>query len=89
MSQDGEKKGISPEEVYTSLKVSKDISVVPWKWLKAELPRTLGQVQLLVATASLQTETVSNSHHTLSRIEHRSLSRFAFQVFFSVKEDLS
>lgn len=53
-SQEGEKKGITPEEVYTSVQVSRDSSVLPCKWLKAELPGLLDQVRMLVSGSSLQ-----------------------------------
>lgn len=64
LCQDGEKKGISPEEVYTSLSVSQDPQ--PWRWMKSDLPRILTQIQNLVCTASLQSDfsrssAVSNS----------------------------
>uniref|UniRef100_A0A4W6DXU5 Ring finger protein 31 n=1 Tax=Lates calcarifer TaxID=8187 RepID=A0A4W6DXU5_LATCA len=36
--RDGEKKGVSPEEVYTSMRVAGDSSILPCKWLKTELP---------------------------------------------------
>uniref|UniRef100_A0A3P8U355 Uncharacterized protein n=1 Tax=Amphiprion percula TaxID=161767 RepID=A0A3P8U355_AMPPE len=36
--RDGEKKGVSPEEVYTSMRVAGDRSNLPCKWLKTELP---------------------------------------------------
>ncbi|KAF3698853.1 E3 ubiquitin-protein ligase RNF31 [Channa argus] len=52
--RDGEKKGVSPEEVYTSMKVAGDSSIVPCKWLKTELPLLLDQIRMLVATSSLQ-----------------------------------
>lgn len=68
--KEGEKKGLSPEEVYTSIKVSGDTSILPCKWLKAELPRLLDQVRMLVSASSLQSvsgktttdETVSMLH---------------------------
>uniref|UniRef100_A0A669D3E9 Uncharacterized protein n=1 Tax=Oreochromis niloticus TaxID=8128 RepID=A0A669D3E9_ORENI len=34
----GEKKGVSPEEVYTSMRVAGDSNILPCKWLKTELP---------------------------------------------------
>ncbi|TMS09721.1 E3 ubiquitin-protein ligase RNF31, partial [Larimichthys crocea] len=52
---DGEKKGVSPEEVYTSMRVSRDSSITPCKWLKSELPLLLDQIRMSVATSSLQT----------------------------------
>uniref|UniRef100_A0A665VBU3 Uncharacterized protein n=1 Tax=Echeneis naucrates TaxID=173247 RepID=A0A665VBU3_ECHNA len=36
--RDGEKKGVSPEEVYTSMRVAGDSTILPCKWLKTELP---------------------------------------------------
>ncbi|KAG8014380.1 E3 ubiquitin-protein ligase RNF31 [Nibea albiflora] len=54
-SQDGEKKGVSPEEVYTSMRVSGDSSITPCKWLKSELPLLLDQIRMSVATSPLQT----------------------------------
>ncbi|XP_028283645.1 E3 ubiquitin-protein ligase RNF31 [Parambassis ranga] len=52
--KDGEKKGVSPEEVYTSLRVAGDSNILPCKWLKTELSLLLDQIQMLVATSSLQ-----------------------------------
>lgn len=65
MYQDGEKKGVSPEEVYTSIKVTGDTSILPSKWLKTELPLLLDRVRMLVATShEIKTEhTVSMRHH--------------------------
>ncbi|XP_039892926.1 E3 ubiquitin-protein ligase RNF31 isoform X4 [Simochromis diagramma] len=50
----GEKKGVSPEEVYTSMRVAGDSNILPCKWLKTELPLLLDQIRMLVATSSLQ-----------------------------------
>ncbi|XP_054870374.1 E3 ubiquitin-protein ligase RNF31-like isoform X2 [Amphiprion ocellaris] len=52
--RDGEKKGVSPEEVYTSMRVAGDRSNLPCKWLKTELPLLLDQIRMLVATSSIQ-----------------------------------
>uniref|UniRef100_A0A671VKD6 Potassium voltage-gated channel subfamily B member 2-like n=1 Tax=Sparus aurata TaxID=8175 RepID=A0A671VKD6_SPAAU len=48
--RDGEKKGVSPEEVYTSMRVAGDSSILPCKWLKTELPLLLDQIRMSVAT---------------------------------------
>ncbi|XP_072219676.1 E3 ubiquitin-protein ligase RNF31 isoform X2 [Leuresthes tenuis] len=56
--RDGEKKGVSPEEVYTSMRVAGESSVLSCKWLKTELPLLLDQIRMSVATSSLQS--VSN-----------------------------
>lgn len=40
--------------MYASVKVSGDTSILPCKWLKAELPRLLDQVRMLVSASSLQ-----------------------------------
>uniref|UniRef100_A0A3P8WZY2 RanBP2-type domain-containing protein n=1 Tax=Cynoglossus semilaevis TaxID=244447 RepID=A0A3P8WZY2_CYNSE len=50
MIRDGEKKGVSPEEVYTSLRVAGDSGTLPGKWFKTELPLLLDQIRMLVAT---------------------------------------
>ncbi|XP_026006117.1 E3 ubiquitin-protein ligase RNF31 isoform X1 [Astatotilapia calliptera] len=50
----GEKKGVSPEEVYTSMRVAGDSNILPCKWLKTELPLLLDQIRMLVATSSFQ-----------------------------------
>uniref|UniRef100_A0A673XZW6 E3 ubiquitin-protein ligase RNF31-like n=1 Tax=Salmo trutta TaxID=8032 RepID=A0A673XZW6_SALTR len=42
--RDGEKKGVSPEEVYTGMRVSGDGNILPCDWLKAELPHLLDQI---------------------------------------------
>ncbi|XP_041659871.1 E3 ubiquitin-protein ligase RNF31 [Cheilinus undulatus] len=54
--RDGEKKGVSPEEVYTSMKVTGDSSTLPCKWLKTELPLLLDKIRMMAATSSLQCE---------------------------------
>lgn len=45
---------MSPEEVYTSMRVAGDSSILPCKWLKTELPLLLDQIRMLVATSPLQ-----------------------------------
>uniref|UniRef100_A0AAQ6IF97 RBR-type E3 ubiquitin transferase n=1 Tax=Anabas testudineus TaxID=64144 RepID=A0AAQ6IF97_ANATE len=50
--RDGEKKGVSPEEVYTSMRVAGDSSIPLCKWIKTELPLLLEQIQMSVATSS-------------------------------------
>uniref|UniRef100_A0A8C8LXT4 RBR-type E3 ubiquitin transferase n=1 Tax=Oncorhynchus tshawytscha TaxID=74940 RepID=A0A8C8LXT4_ONCTS len=42
--RDGEKKGVSPEEVYTGMRVSGVGNILPCDWLKAELPHLLDQI---------------------------------------------
>uniref|UniRef100_A0A8C1WKG6 RBR-type E3 ubiquitin transferase n=1 Tax=Cyprinus carpio TaxID=7962 RepID=A0A8C1WKG6_CYPCA len=42
--REGEKKGVSPEEVYTSMCVSGNSNVMPYDWLKAELPHVLDEI---------------------------------------------
>ncbi|CAB1326233.1 unnamed protein product, partial [Coregonus sp. 'balchen'] len=42
--RDGEKKGVSPEEVYTGMRVSGNGNTLPCDWLKAELPHLLDQI---------------------------------------------
>eukprot|EP00064_Thunnus_orientalis_P004382 superscaffoldBa00000396_g4393 len=53
-SPDGEKKGVGPEEVYTSVRVAGDSNILPCKWLKTELPLLLDHIRMFVATSSLQ-----------------------------------
>ncbi|KAM9718674.1 LOW QUALITY PROTEIN: E3 ubiquitin-protein ligase RNF31 [Menidia menidia] len=50
--RDGEKNGVSPEEVYTSLRVCGHTSVLSSKWLKADLPLLLDQIRVSVAAFS-------------------------------------
>lgn len=45
---------MSPEEVYTSMRVAGDSNILPCKWLKTELPLLLDQIKMLVATSSFQ-----------------------------------
>lgn len=52
--QDGEKKGLSPEEVYASMRVAGNSRILPYKWLKTELPMLLDKIRMLVATSSLR-----------------------------------
>ncbi|XP_069367686.1 E3 ubiquitin-protein ligase RNF31 isoform X4 [Paralichthys olivaceus] len=63
--QDGEKKGMSPEEVYTSMRVAGDSSILPYKWLKSELPPLLDQIRMLVA-ASPQSDKTTTQHTSRS-----------------------
>uniref|UniRef100_UPI003AADA360 E3 ubiquitin-protein ligase RNF31 n=1 Tax=Centroberyx gerrardi TaxID=166262 RepID=UPI003AADA360 len=51
--RDGETKGVSPEEVYTGMRVAGDTSILPCEWLKVELPLLLDQICMLVASSSL------------------------------------
>lgn len=65
--QDGENNGVSPEEVYTSMRVAGDSRTLPCKWLQAELPVLLDQIRMLAAASSLQSgteQTVSTLTHT-------------------------
>lgn len=55
MCQEGEKKGMSPEEVYMSIRVTGDRSSLPSKWLKMELPLLLDQIRTLVAASGKNT----------------------------------
>lgn len=58
--QEGEKKGMSPEEVYMSIRVTGDRSTLPYKWLKMELPLLLDQIRTLAAASG------KSSEHTVS-----------------------
>lgn len=67
--QVGEKKGLSPEEVFTSVKVTGESTILSCSWLKTELPLILDQIRMLVATSFLQsvsdkTSAVSTPQHT-------------------------
>uniref|UniRef100_H3DLA4 RBR-type E3 ubiquitin transferase n=1 Tax=Tetraodon nigroviridis TaxID=99883 RepID=H3DLA4_TETNG len=61
--REGEKKGMSPEEVCMSVRVTGDRSSLPCKWLKMELPPLLDQIRKKVEPA--QSDGVVN----LSRAE--------------------
>ncbi|XP_035026114.1 E3 ubiquitin-protein ligase RNF31 isoform X2 [Hippoglossus stenolepis] len=63
--RDGEKKGMSPEEVYTSMRVAGDSSILPYKWLKSELPPLLDQIRMLVA-ASPKSDKTATQHTSRS-----------------------
>uniref|UniRef100_A0A8C8GL98 RBR-type E3 ubiquitin transferase n=1 Tax=Oncorhynchus tshawytscha TaxID=74940 RepID=A0A8C8GL98_ONCTS len=63
--RDGEKKGVSPEEVYTGMRVSGVGNILPCDWLKAELPHLLDQI-CATATSSRATR---GGGVTLSRAE--------------------
>ncbi|XP_077581291.1 E3 ubiquitin-protein ligase RNF31 isoform X2 [Stigmatopora nigra] len=52
--RDGEKNGISPEEMYTCMRVAKDTNILPCKWLKSELPKQLDKISKMSATLSHQ-----------------------------------
>uniref|UniRef100_A0A674DVP8 E3 ubiquitin-protein ligase RNF31-like n=1 Tax=Salmo trutta TaxID=8032 RepID=A0A674DVP8_SALTR len=60
--RDGEKKGVSPEEVYTGMRVSGDGNILPCDWLKAELPHLLDQI-------CVEEEQTRGGGVTLSRAE--------------------
>ncbi|XP_012683447.2 E3 ubiquitin-protein ligase RNF31 isoform X2 [Clupea harengus] len=51
--REGERKGVSPEEVYTGVCVSGDSSVVPCDWLKAQLPALLDEICARAASTLL------------------------------------
>ncbi|XP_030630424.1 E3 ubiquitin-protein ligase RNF31-like [Chanos chanos] len=48
--RDGEKRGISPEEVYAALNVSGGSNVDPFDWLQSELPHLLDEICAVVAS---------------------------------------
>ncbi|XP_037837983.1 E3 ubiquitin-protein ligase RNF31 isoform X1 [Kryptolebias marmoratus] len=50
----GEKKGLNPEEVFTSIRVTGERSILSCSWLKTDLPLMLDQIRMLVATSFLQ-----------------------------------
>lgn len=58
--REGEKKGVSPEEVYTSMCVSGNSNVTPYDWLKAELPHVLDEICVLAASCHRDPNAVSN-----------------------------
>lgn len=60
---------MSPEEVYTSMRVAGDSSILPCKWLKTELPLLLDQIRMSVATSSLQSVSdKATTEHTVSML---------------------
>lgn len=70
-------KGVSPEEVYTSLRVSGGISGTPCEWLKTELPHRLDEICAM--TASFQHEPkpllTTATHHAEAQKTSVPLSR--------------
>ncbi|CAL8278660.1 unnamed protein product [Lota lota] len=50
--RDGEKRDMTPEEVYTGMRVAGDTSVLPCEWLRDELPLLLDHICELVATSA-------------------------------------
>lgn len=75
--QEAEGKGVSPEEVYTSLRVSGGISGPPCDWVKTELPHRLDEICAMAASFQhkpkpLQTTAV---HHNESQKTCVPLSR--------------
>ncbi|KAJ8395965.1 hypothetical protein AAFF_G00026730 [Aldrovandia affinis] len=48
--RDGEKKGVTPEEVYTSVRISGGDTVAPCDWLKSELPHLLDEICAMAAS---------------------------------------
>ncbi|XP_067109257.1 E3 ubiquitin-protein ligase RNF31 isoform X2 [Osmerus mordax] len=49
--RDGEKRGVSPEEVYTGMRVAGNATILPCDWLKAELPQLLEQICVRAASS--------------------------------------
>uniref|UniRef100_A0A4W5M0Y7 Uncharacterized protein n=1 Tax=Hucho hucho TaxID=62062 RepID=A0A4W5M0Y7_9TELE len=66
--RDGEKKGVSPEEVYTGMRVSGDGKILPCDWLKAELPHLLDQI-CATSSRAADLKAGQNQNVTLSRAE--------------------
>uniref|UniRef100_A0A8C1QU50 RBR-type E3 ubiquitin transferase n=1 Tax=Cyprinus carpio TaxID=7962 RepID=A0A8C1QU50_CYPCA len=58
--REGEKKGVSPEEVYTSMCVSGNSNVMPYDWLKAELPHVLDEICVMAASCQQEPNAQSN-----------------------------
>ncbi|XP_051984117.1 E3 ubiquitin-protein ligase RNF31-like [Xyrauchen texanus] len=58
--REGEKKGVSPEEVYTSMCVSGNSNVTPYDWLKAELPHVLDEICVMAASCQQELNTQSS-----------------------------
>ncbi|KAJ8336499.1 hypothetical protein SKAU_G00377190 [Synaphobranchus kaupii] len=56
--REGEKKGVSPEEVYTSVRVSGGDAVAPCDWLKSELPHLLDEICAMAASVRQDYRTV-------------------------------
>lgn len=54
LRQVGEKKGLSPEEVFTSMRVTGESSTLSCSWMKTELLLILDQIRMLAATSFLQ-----------------------------------
>ncbi|KAI5093130.1 E3 ubiquitin-protein ligase RNF31 [Silurus meridionalis] len=63
--REGEGKGVSPEEVYTSLRVSGGISGTPYDWLKTELPHRLDEICAMAASFQHEPKPLQTSavHH--------------------------
>ncbi|KAI7809639.1 E3 ubiquitin-protein ligase RNF31 isoform X2 [Triplophysa rosa] len=59
--REGEKKGVSPEEVYTSMCVSGNSNVTPYDWLKTELPHVLDEICVMAASCQQESNALSNS----------------------------
>ncbi|TRY84124.1 hypothetical protein DNTS_026030 [Danionella cerebrum] len=58
--REGEKKGVSPEEVYTSTRVSGNSNVTPYDWLKVELPHVLDEICVLAASCQEEPKMQAN-----------------------------
>ncbi|XP_061086290.1 E3 ubiquitin-protein ligase RNF31-like, partial [Conger conger] len=54
--RDGEQKGVSPEEVYAALCVSRGSDVSPCDWLDSELPHLLDEICAMAASVQPQGE---------------------------------
>ncbi|XP_018589493.1 E3 ubiquitin-protein ligase RNF31 isoform X2 [Scleropages formosus] len=52
--REGERNGVSPEEVYTSLRVSAGSSFAPCDWVRLELPHLLDEICAMAASVQQQ-----------------------------------
>lgn len=70
-------KGVSPEEVYTSLRVSGNISGTPCDWLKTELPHRLDEICAMAASFQHEPKPLQTAaaHHAETRKTSVPLSR--------------
>lgn len=70
-------KGVSPEEIYTSLRVSGSISGTPCDWLKTELPHRLDEICAMAASFQQEPKPLQTTaaQHAISQKSSVPLSR--------------
>ncbi|XP_018596870.2 E3 ubiquitin-protein ligase RNF31-like isoform X2 [Scleropages formosus] len=78
--REAEKKGVTPEEVYAALQISKGSNVKPCDWLNSELPHLLDEICAMAASVQLSPKTASNTDAGGVRLQDAAIPRSGVQV---------